>query len=50
MSGRLPSVHKDDPARATTVPMHSGRTLKRGTVHGILKQAGLTVEELRALL
>jgi predicted RNA binding protein YcfA (HicA-like mRNA interferase family) len=43
-------VHKDEPARATTVPVHSGRTLKRGTLHGIIKQAGLTVEEFRDLL
>jgi len=30
--------------------MHAGKTLKRGTMRGILKQAGLTVEEFRALL
>lgn len=43
-------VHKGDPSRATTVPVHAGKTLKRGTLHGIIKQAGLTVEELRLLL
>jgi predicted RNA binding protein YcfA (HicA-like mRNA interferase family) len=43
-------VHPDDPSRATTVSVHAGKTLKRGTVHGIIKQAGLTVEEFRAFL
>lgn len=43
-------VHSDDPARATTVPVHAGRTIKRGTLRGIIKQAGLTVEEFRSLL
>jgi predicted RNA binding protein YcfA (HicA-like mRNA interferase family) len=43
-------VHPDDPGRATTVSVHAGKTLKRGTVHGIVKQAGLTVEEFRAFL
>ncbi len=43
-------VHPDDPKRATTVPLHTGKTLKKGTVHGIIKQAGLTTEEFRQLL
>ena len=43
-------AHVDDPSRVTTVPVHAGKTLKRGTVRGILKQAGLTVEEFVALL
>ena len=43
-------VHKNDPSRATTVSVHAGKTLKRGTVRGIIKQAGLTVEEFRGLL
>lgn len=43
-------VHPDDPTRATTVPVHAGKTLKRGTLHGILKQAGFTPDEFRALL
>jgi predicted RNA binding protein YcfA (HicA-like mRNA interferase family) len=39
------------PARTlmTSVPMHHG-DLKRGTAKAILKQAGLTEEELRELL
>jgi predicted RNA binding protein YcfA (HicA-like mRNA interferase family) len=43
-------VHPDDRSRATTVPVHSGKALKRGTLHGIIKQAGLTVDEFVALL
>jgi predicted RNA binding protein YcfA (HicA-like mRNA interferase family) len=43
-------VHRDDPSRATTVPVHVGKTLKRGTLRGIIKQAGLTVGEFRDLL
>jgi len=33
-----------------TVPIHPGRTLKPKTLKTILKQAGLTVEELLDLL
>lgn len=29
-----------------TVPMHKGRTLKEGTARSILKQAGITEDEL----
>jgi predicted RNA binding protein YcfA (HicA-like mRNA interferase family) len=43
-------VHPGDASRATTVPVHAGRTLKRGTLHGIIKQAGFTVDEFRAFL
>jgi predicted RNA binding protein YcfA (HicA-like mRNA interferase family) len=39
------------PARnlMTSVPIH-GREMKRGTVHAILKQAGLSEDEFRELL
>ncbi len=33
-----------------TVPYHRGRTLKLKTLTSILRQAGLTVDEFRALL
>ena len=33
-----------------TVPMHAGETLGPGLVRSILSQAGLTPEELRAVL
>jgi predicted RNA binding protein YcfA (HicA-like mRNA interferase family) len=43
-------VHRDDPARATTVPIHGAKTLRAGTLRNILKQTGLTADELVALL
>jgi predicted RNA binding protein YcfA (HicA-like mRNA interferase family) len=43
-------VRDTNPPRHVTVPLHAGRDLKRGTVHGILRQAGLTVEHFLALL
>jgi predicted RNA binding protein YcfA (HicA-like mRNA interferase family) len=42
-------IHSDNPARSVTVPVHSG-DLKRGTLRGIIAQAGLTVTEFLALL
>jgi len=41
-------IFKKDLLRVT-VPVHSG-DLKKGTVHSILEQAGLTVEEFLQLL
>jgi predicted RNA binding protein YcfA (HicA-like mRNA interferase family) len=43
-------AHPDDPKRAVTVPLHSNRDLKPGTLRSILRQAGLTAEEMRNLL
>jgi predicted RNA binding protein YcfA (HicA-like mRNA interferase family) len=43
-------VHDMDSTRQVTVPVHSGKDLKRGTVQGILRQAGLTAEEFNAFL
>jgi predicted RNA binding protein YcfA (HicA-like mRNA interferase family) len=44
------SMEKVDPGRVwrTIVPMH--REIARGTLHDILKQTGLTRDELRKLL
>lgn len=42
-------IHGGNPARKITVPVHSG-DLKRGTLRGIIAQAGLTVAEFIALL
>jgi predicted RNA binding protein YcfA (HicA-like mRNA interferase family) len=42
--------HSGDPSRTTTVPVHASKTLKRGTLHGIIKQAGFTIDEFVALL
>lgn len=36
--------------RGTTVPVHAGRDVAKGTLRGILDDVGLTVEELRLLL
>ena len=43
-------VHRAEPARATTVPVHKGRDLPKPFVRAIIKQAGLTVEEFLDLL
>ena len=43
-------VHKQDPARATTVPVHKGRDLPRPILRAIIKQAGLTVDEFLNLI
>ena len=43
-------VHQNDAARAVTVPYHGARDLKPGTLRSIIRQAGLSIEELRALL
>ena len=37
-------------ARTTTVPVHAGKSLRKGTLRAILKQAELTVEEFILLL
>jgi predicted RNA binding protein YcfA (HicA-like mRNA interferase family) len=36
--------------RGTTVPVHVGRDLAKGTLRGILADTGMTVEQLRQLL
>jgi len=36
--------------RVAVVPIHGGRDIPRGTLGSILRQAGLTVAEFRALL
>ena len=36
--------------RGTTVPVHRGRDLAKGTLRSILADTGLTIEELRRLL
>lgn len=41
--------HPDDPTIRVTVPLHT-RDIKRGTLHSIIKQTGLTVGEFLELL
>jgi predicted RNA binding protein YcfA (HicA-like mRNA interferase family) len=43
-------IHASNPARKVTIPVHGGTDLKRGTLRGIIGQAGLTVAEFIALL
>jgi predicted RNA binding protein YcfA (HicA-like mRNA interferase family) len=38
------------PSRTVTVPVHGNRDLKPGTLRSIIRQSGLTVDELVALL
>jgi antitoxin HicB len=43
-------VHHDDPSRATTVSDHKGKAVPKATRRDIIKQAGLTVDEVLDLL
>jgi predicted RNA binding protein YcfA (HicA-like mRNA interferase family) len=43
-------VFPGDAARTVTVPVHSGRNLKPGTLRAIIRQAGYSVDEFRELL
>ena len=43
-------AYPGDPSRTVTVPVHSGRDLKPGTLRPIIRQAGFTVEEFAELL
>ena len=43
-------VHPDDRRRATTVPVHGSKPLKRDTLRNILKQAQVSVEDFISLL
>jgi predicted RNA binding protein YcfA (HicA-like mRNA interferase family) len=36
--------------RGTTVPVHPGRDIAKGTLRGILADVGMTVEQLQELL
>ena len=42
--------HSNDAGRSTVVPVHAGRDIKRGLLRKIINDAGLTVEEFKALL
>lgn len=43
-------VMRHPDGRGTTVPVHAGRDLAKGTLRGILSDTGVTIEELRQLL
>jgi predicted RNA binding protein YcfA (HicA-like mRNA interferase family) len=36
--------------RGTTIPVHHGRDVAKGTLRGILSDIGMTMEELQQLL
>ncbi len=38
------------PVTGVTVPVHGNRPVSKGTLRGIIEEAGLTVEEFKALL
>jgi predicted RNA binding protein YcfA (HicA-like mRNA interferase family) len=42
--------HRVDPTRGTVVPVHAGKDIKRGLLRKIIADAGLTVDEFKALL
>jgi predicted RNA binding protein YcfA (HicA-like mRNA interferase family) len=42
--------HRDDESRGTVVPVHAGRDIKRALLRKIISDAGLTVDEFKALL
>ena len=43
------TLRRPSDSRRVTVPLHAGRTLKKGMLNGILKDIGLTVEDLNRL-
>lgn len=43
-------VHPEDALRAVTVPVHGSKPLKRGTLQSILRQSGITPEDLLDIL
>jgi predicted RNA binding protein YcfA (HicA-like mRNA interferase family) len=42
-------IHPEHPELTVTVPYHN-KDLKKGTLHRLLEQAGLTVQQLKDLL
>jgi predicted RNA binding protein YcfA (HicA-like mRNA interferase family) len=42
--------HPDDPARRTVVAVHAGKDIKRGLLHKILNDVGLSAEEFLQLM
>jgi predicted RNA binding protein YcfA (HicA-like mRNA interferase family) len=43
-------AYPGDPTRTVVVPVHAGRDLKPGTMRAIIRQAGLSVDEVSDLL
>ena len=47
---QLRRVEPDGRVTTFPVPVHAGRTMKRGLLHGILRKAGMDLEQLIELL
>jgi predicted RNA binding protein YcfA (HicA-like mRNA interferase family) len=43
-------IMKHEDGRRTTVPVHGGRDIRPGTLRAILRDTGLTVDDLNGLL
>ncbi|WP_239310919.1 MULTISPECIES: type II toxin-antitoxin system HicA family toxin [unclassified Frankia] len=43
-------IMKHEDGRRTTVPVHGGRDIRPGTLRSILRDTGLTVDDLHGLL
>jgi len=52
LTGTRGSHHrlKHPDGRATTVPVHAGRDVPKGTLRAVLRDVGLSAEDLRRLL
>ena len=44
------AMHRASDGRRVTVPMHEGRTIPLGTLRAILRDADISVDELREFL
>lgn len=42
-------MHRESDNRALTIPVHFSKTIPKGTLRAIIRQAGLTVEEFNSL-
>jgi predicted RNA binding protein YcfA (HicA-like mRNA interferase family) len=43
-------LQKEDADAILSIPIHSGKNVKRGTLRGLIRDAGLTVEEFLELV
>jgi predicted RNA binding protein YcfA (HicA-like mRNA interferase family) len=43
------TMYRTSDHRALTVPIHFSKTVPKGTLHAIIKQAGLTTDEFLSL-
>jgi len=43
------TLHRETDRHSLTIPIHFKKTLPKGTLHAIIKQAGLTVDEFDRL-